>query len=387
VAMPFCMNRILYMGFLNYCFGVTLVVILTALWIRHWGLGGRWRMALLLAGFVLLLLTHPVPVAVFLLFTGVHTAASWKAMPTWGDRYRRAAWIAGMGVVALLWTGLFMDPTPHPPEPNYIQEYGWTSPVMWLLNLSALMPFQAVGYRAGAWLLFVVVGLGLIAAWRRSRGRISPAALCLMAISAACFGLYCIAPIAINRGFYFPDRFPILWILFLIASLAAMHPPRRWGMVAGAMAILVTCGSLVEQWSFVRSFERTINPALRAIPAKAGSVGLLLGQPKDMPEGLGFDPYRWAGVHYFRRSRAILANNPWMSNAYLIIRPRDPDSWSFLEPEQASRYLAAAARETKFDFVVQNEPFDPAMDAILSRQKFLPVSADGGRLRILARSR
>jgi hypothetical protein len=249
------------------------------------------------------------------------------------------------------------------------------------------MPFQAVGYRAGACLLFAVVGLAVIAAWWRSQRRISATALCLLSISAACFGLYCIAPIAINRGFYFPDRFPILWILFLIASLAAMHPPRRWGVAAGLLAILVTCGSLVQQWSFVRSFERTTSPALRTMPAKAGSVGLVLGQPKNMPEGLGFDPYRWAGVHYFRRSQAILANNPWMSNAYLIIRPRDPDGWSFLEPEQASRFLAAAATETEFDFVVQNEPYDAGMDAILARQGFLPAAADAGSLRILARSR
>jgi hypothetical protein len=147
------------------------------------------------------------------------------------------------------------------------------------------------------------------------------------------------------------------------------------------------CGSLLQQWNFVRSFERTTSAALRTMPAKAGSVGLLIGHPKNMPEGLGFDPYRWEGVHYFRRSQAILANNPWMSNAYLIIRPRDPDGWSFLEPEQASRSLAAATGETGFDFVVQNEPFDAGMDAILSRQKFTRSSGESGGLRIVARVR
>ena len=31
---PFCMNLLVYMGFMNYCFGVAQVLFLSGLWIR-----------------------------------------------------------------------------------------------------------------------------------------------------------------------------------------------------------------------------------------------------------------------------------------------------------------------------------------------------------------
>ena len=64
-GIPFCMSQLVYMGFLNYCIGVALALFLSGFWIRYWERLHPGRVAALLACFILMLLTHPVPVAVF----------------------------------------------------------------------------------------------------------------------------------------------------------------------------------------------------------------------------------------------------------------------------------------------------------------------------------
>src|SRR5664279_1675411 len=74
-AIPFCMNMAVFLGFLNYCYGVTLVFFLSGYWIRHAGRLAARQVAILLAGVILMLVTHPVPAAIFLLFIAFHFAA------------------------------------------------------------------------------------------------------------------------------------------------------------------------------------------------------------------------------------------------------------------------------------------------------------------------
>lgn len=71
-GIPFCMHILVYMGFLNYSFAVALVLFLCGMWIRFSDRFTIGRVAALLAGLVLTMLTHPIPVAVFLLFSGLY---------------------------------------------------------------------------------------------------------------------------------------------------------------------------------------------------------------------------------------------------------------------------------------------------------------------------
>ncbi|MEI9972616.1 MAG: hypothetical protein WDO73_11475 [Ignavibacteriota bacterium] len=73
-GLPFCMHLLVYMGFLNYCFAVALLLFQCGIWIRYSGMPTIGRVTLLFGGLLLMLFTHPVPVAVFLLFAGVYLA-------------------------------------------------------------------------------------------------------------------------------------------------------------------------------------------------------------------------------------------------------------------------------------------------------------------------
>jgi hypothetical protein len=67
-GLPFCMHLLVYMGFLNYSFGIALLLFLCGFWIRFSARLTPGRSATLLGGLVLMLLTHPVPVACFFFF-------------------------------------------------------------------------------------------------------------------------------------------------------------------------------------------------------------------------------------------------------------------------------------------------------------------------------
>ena len=54
---------------------------------------------------------------------------------------------------------------------------------------------------------------------------------------------------------------------------------------------------------------------LYRMPAvKAGSKGAIVMDDTSMflPPGLAFGPYRWVGAHYFRHSKAVLLNSPFL---------------------------------------------------------------------------
>jgi len=88
-----------------------------------------------------------------------------------------------------------------------------------------------------------------------------------------------------------------------------------------------------------------------------------------MPDGLSFNPYLWSGVPYFRRSRAILGNEPWMDERVMMLRPTHPDRWSYRDPDSARQALEAATAEAppvqSPDFVVQAGQIDWELDGIL----------------------
>jgi len=181
-----------------------------------------------------------------------------------------------------------------------------------------------------------------------------------------------------------------VWIAFLIAACAASHPPRGFGLLAGVTAVLVTGMVLTLQWLSVSDMAGQIGDAMNAAPAQAGSVGLIVGRQTGTPEGLAFNPYWWAAAAYFRRSRAILANTPWMELPIIMLKPVRPDRFSYLDPPEARRQLElmalGAGPPPALDFVVQNQPFADSMEMVLKRLGFVNVSGDEGLIRIFRRT-
>ena len=398
-GIPFCMNLLVYMGFLNYCFGVAQVLFLSGLWIRCRERFGPGRVTALLACFILTLLTHPVPVAVFLLFAGLHfvadllsaaAAGSWLWVPSLRARWRPLAMIVFMAGTASIWVGMFVDHSQHrPSQPSTVAQLGWIRAVAGALRLGHVVPFRSPSYRIGLLFLVATAGLALLLTFWKRGGRACSAAIAMIATSAICFAMLCLAPDSINGSSYFPDRFAIFWVMFLIAAAAALRPPRSWSLAAGVIALCATSVVLPFQWVNASRIASELGPVLEAPPAKAGSVGLLIGA-KHVREGdLWFAPLFWSGAHYFRRSGAILANAPWMEQTHIMIRPAHPDRWSSLGPYPAGLSLAIALREggavPGLSFIVREGPSSSVSEAVVSGLGWRPLTRDGGDLGIYAR--
>jgi len=395
-GMPFCMNALVYLGSLNYSIGVALTLFLCGFWIRCSGRLRSGRVTAVLACFLLTLFTHPVPVAIFLLFVGLHFAADLacaaKAGPGLWARSLQARWrpltmIALMAGTAAVWVGMFVNHSGHfRNQPSSVGEHGWIRAVSSLLKLWPVAPFTSPAYRGGLLFLLAMTGLFLfVGAWIH-KDRISPAAIAIIATGAICFTLFCIAPGSINGSGFFPERFAIFWVLFLIAATAGFRPPRLCSLAAGVTALCVTIAVLALQWVNVSRIAPEVSSVMDTLPAKAGSVGLIIGEKSSLPEGLSFDPFFWGGVHYFRRSRAILANAPWLDVPLVMIRPAHPDRWSYLNPLPAGEsllgVLSAGEAVPDLSFVVREGRPGAMTDAVISGLGWSPLTPNGGSLGI-----
>lgn len=397
-GIPFCMNALVYKGFLNYCLGVALALFLCGFWIRCQGRFRPRRVTALLVCFVLMLLTHPVPVAIFLLFAGLHfvadlahaaAAGSRLWAPSLRARWRPLAMLVLMAATAVLWVALFASQSQHVPSgPGAVFRYGWIRTVAGRLLLWPVIPFTSPSYRIGPVLLVVTAGLALLlSAWKQG-GRACSATIALLATAAICFTLACVAPESINGSYYFPDRFAVFWVLLLIAAAAASRPPRRWSLAAGVMALCVTCAVLLVQWVNTSRIALEMRPVLDAPLAQAGSVGLIIGGKASRGGDLVFEPFLWGGAHYFRRSGAILANAPWMDLPIVMLRPAHPNRWSYLNPYSAglslSRALTAGGAPSDLSFVVRDGPSSAAAEALLSGPGWSPLTRTSGAFCIYA---
>ena len=409
VAIPYCMNLMLYSGFLNYCVGVALVLFLLGFWIRYWRQLCARRITTLLVCFTLLLFTHPVPAAVFLLAIGVHfgvdlARASAADLGLWvsclRERWRPLAMIAFMAGTSAVWVSMFIDPSQQPSSAaskiaqygRKITHYDWIHKLTTALNLSGITPFTWPTYRLGLALPLAISGLACLAGVWKHRGHVSSSAIALITASAICFTLYCFAPYAINGingSSLFSDRFAIFWIVFFAAAAAALHPPSRWSFAAGVIAFCVTGALLSVQWVNISKIARDITPVLQATPAEAGSIGLIISADNVDSANLNFHPFRWSGAHYFRRSKAVMANTPWMDSPIIMIRPVYADRWSYLDPSPAGSSLLTAMDNgdavSELSLFVVNGASDPGMEEIISHFHWAPLTPSNGEVTIFAR--
>ncbi|MGD0577491.1 MAG: hypothetical protein ABSC08_01055 [Bryobacteraceae bacterium] len=397
-GIPFCMNALVYKGFLNYCLGVAVALFLCGFWIRGQGRFRPGRAAALLVCFVLMLLTHPVPVAVFVLFAGLHFVADLARAAAAGSglwlaslraRWWPLAMIALMAATAALWVALFASQSQHVPSGlGAVFRYGWIRTVDGRLLLWPVLPFTSPSYRIGPVLLVVTPGLALMVSVWKQGGRAGCATIALIATAAICFTSVCIAPESINGSHYFPDRFAVFWVVLLIAAAAASRPPRQWSLAAGVMALCVSCAVLLLQWVNVSRIALEMRPLLEAPPAQVGSVGLVIGGKASRGGDLVFEPFLWGGAHYFRRSGAILANAPWMDLPIVMLRPAHPNRWSYLNPYSAglslSRALTAGGAPSDLSFVVRDGPSSAAAEALLSGPGWSPLTRTSGAFCIYA---
>jgi hypothetical protein len=273
-----------------------------------------------------------------------------------------------MGIGALAWVSLFFRAEPggaH--EANHVSTMGWFVSFATEVQLYPVAPFSRLSERAVLGLLLSFACVALMA--HLGKRSLRPAPVTLLAASGACFLLFLVAPERINGSFYFAERFPILWVLFLLVGTAAIRGPRGWNVAAGGLAVLVTLVVLFQQRINVRRIASEIAVEQKLPAAPPGSVGMIVSPTRFVPYGLGFNPYMWCGVEYFRRSHAILANDPWMELPLIMLEPTHPNRWSFHDPDaEFGPFVISAAEGTAardLDFVVQMGSSDFEIDRLL----------------------
>jgi hypothetical protein len=397
-GLPFCLHMLLYMGFLNYSLALAVLLFQCGCWIRYADRLTARRVAALTGGLVLMLLTHPVPAAVFLAFAGLYTLTemaydaaageSWRKF--WRVRRAPLALCVAMALVSMAWVSRFLERVPSGAfDRSYVSMWGWFNAVATELQLYPVAAFNLFRDRAGAMVLMAFTGIALVAGLWQNRRNIRPAATALLVSSGACFLLYCVVPERMNASFYFAERFPILWVLFLLAGTAALPLSRRWSIAAGGLAVCVTAILLLQQRANVAAIGSRIARMQQLPPPKAGSVGLIAAASRETPHGLQFHPYMWSAAHYFRRSRAILANDPWMNSPLIMLAPVRADRWSYLDPGDAGKALIGgkvSGEDTRdLDFVVQMGPPDSGIDGLMHRYGWSDTGRPNALLRIYRR--
>jgi hypothetical protein len=395
-GLPFCMHRLVYMGFLNYCIGLAVALFLCGYWIRWSTRMSRRSLAVLTGTYVVLMVIHPAPLVIFLLFAGMYTTTALvrnviTGSGTWVsaicENRVQFSMIVALGLLATLWLSFFVV-RPHATPPDVGASVKKPAAVLWTQNaidelkLYVVLPFSSPGYRSGPFLLVCIAALALAWACRRGPLRLPAAAIACAAFSLFCFTLHVVAPAYFNGGTYIGDRFAVAFVMFLIAAAAAAQPAvSGWRYAIPVVAVTVAVPVLYFQWQQTSAIAADLNWVLTAPPMPARSIGFIVGQRSDVQEhtGLMFDPYLVAGAHYFRRSHAIMGNALWMDLPHIMLRPTRSAPWHFVKPQHTAEYLLRArntgATRPEITFLVRAGSQTALVNGLVTELGFTPAAS------------
>jgi hypothetical protein len=325
LAFPFVLHNLLFLGFYNYSFGIAATFFVCGFWLRyHDDLTWR-RSAVFAAAALVLLFTHPVTLAVTLMFLAVHLGCSAMLTVLSSPEPFRAALVQiparysrqllhVLGASCLLfYPALFVTPgaVTHP----VFALWQIRKQVTRLIEMTPLTPILRTPYQT---VLLVTALLALLLALKGIRqqktGWWSSRAFPTLIFAASCTVVFILAPDSMNNSALFDDRFPIFSVTFTAAAAAAATLTRRQAAVV-ASGVLGACVFLLYQQSDVlKPVFADAAMVTNVQPAPAGLRAVIVsdrgpGQVAD----LNFCPYMWMGVHYVRRSEAVLLNIPWLS--------------------------------------------------------------------------
>jgi hypothetical protein len=370
LAFPLGLNRMLFLGFYNFCFGVATAVFLAGYWIRNFD-RLTWKRTLTLTALVALLaFMHPMALLLGVMFIGLHTAVllwtrareqQWKAALAGSRRVvLHAIWAAA----PLAWIAAYTTASRvglDPPKWFRVFTFAFAT---------TLAPFRPTGYRGPLALVSVaILVLAALRLFRRDRGR--PADLALALAGAACLAVYVVAPPDMNYNAHVPDRFPIFGTLFLAAFAAGRRLSPR--LERAALVALAGVSVYLLGWQFIGK-QRIIDllrPVYDAPVAQARVRAALVADHAIQPYGAypnNFTPWVWAGAHYLRRSKALFMNFAWLRSPVMIVQPRQPSPCGYEDPYPMLECLQVAGftRWGRPDVLVAVEP-RPVLASELAR--------------------
>jgi hypothetical protein len=367
---PFVFNKFVYLGFYNFALGAALALILCAYWLRDPMRLSGWRRAWFLVLVVVILLTHPIPLLVAFLVIGTHlltiviTVAA-QLPGLWTQRLWRAIRECRTAIVSLLlacvaslYVLLFVSGAGSTGYPTIAESL---ERVRKLFLFGPISPFQVWYYALPLGLIVFAVGFRVAILVFRRRMVWSQPQLVLLGAGTFCALLYTVAPGTFSGGSGFDQRFPIFAVLFILAALGsgtAFEQGRCRGAII-VVTIVVSIASLIYQIEFCRHYQVAVD-LYRLPPVKAGAKGAIIMDDTSMflPPGLAFGPYRWVAANYFRHSKAVLLNSPFLYTGTMPIKVA-PSSLTAMNrqgteitPMTMERILVSYSPTDLVDFVV-----------------------------------
>lgn len=386
LVFPFVFNKFVYLGFYNFALAVALTLILCAYWLRDPLRLSGWRRYRFLMLVILVLLTHPIPLLVAFLVMGTHlliliiTAAA-RLPGLWRKRLWLAVGESRTAIVSMLiacsaslYVLLFVSGAGNAKFSTMAESL---VKVRKVILFGPISPFQVWYYALPLGLLVLGVSLPVMVLAFRRRIEWSQPQLALLVVGVLSVLFYIVAPEAFSGGSFFDQRFPIFAVLFILAALGSNQVFERGGYRGAVIvaAIVVGIGSLIYQMEFCRRYQVAVD--LYRLPAvKAGAKGAIVIDDASifLPPGLAFGPYRWVGAHYFRHSKAVLLNAPFLYTGTMPLKiapssltPLNPLG-SEINPRAMERVLFSYSPRDEVDFVVfiGNSDHLPA-DSLFSR--------------------
>ncbi len=384
-------------GFLNCCFAAGVMLWSFGVWISlgtddrlfNGPAPGARLVALLGAHAVLLavlVLSHPVPLMVLLLFTAsdlllrlfTRPGLLWRslapqvaafAMTCWAFLYPVLLAQKGQAAAVLPGAGFHLDVFWELLAGTRLGYFAG-------LNLHTLPGWLAIVARAG--LLAVAPGVSalLMTSPPSTKTRPQPAFLravetpsgrllliCLIFLAATVF-----FPRSLNHSYFFPQRmWDIVWLLVLACAAAATPSPRTRHRlaVAGLALIVITALTGLPALSRIARAQQQ----LAAAPLPRGKYGLFL-EPDSAEQGRGaattYPVYSWAGARAFAANHAILLNSPWLGLTILPVR----DAAAGLNPLLVNG-LPSTYSESPLALTHALSDPDPSRETVLARAEIL----------------
>jgi hypothetical protein len=385
---PFIFNKFVYLGFYNFVFATALTLILCAYWLRDPLRLRGWRRYTFLALVVLVLLSHPIPLLVAFMVMGAHllaliVTAAGKSSGTSTGKNRLWAAVrefspAILSLLLACLTSAYVLLFVTGGGGSKFSTMGESLvKVRKLIMFGPISPFQVWYYALPLGLLLAGVALPVLVLALLRRLAWSLPQLVLLGVGGFCALLYLVAPDTFSGGSSFDQRFPIFALLFILAAFASSAAFER-GRVRVAIAVFalaVSVGGLVYQVEFCRRYQLAAD-LYRMPVVKAGTKGAIVMDDASiyLPPGLAFGPYRWVGTHYFRHSKAILLNSPFLYTGTMPLKiapsaltPLNPLG-SEINPMSMGRVLLSDHPVNEVDFVVfVGDAEHLSADSMLSR--------------------
>lgn len=331
LAIPFLLNRYLFLGFYGYIMSVGFALAAMGIWLRP-DRGKLSRRAAFLLLTALTLFSHPVPYLLLIGFCWLELAAGWwnvrRAAPESGDVVPQAS----RGDLATLVTGSALTLyIAHYAHSGGLYQYEWLAnwdiKLLRIVNVfrtGDVLPLRVPAYTLvlGAVLLVATV-VALAQSRRDSKSGAFTRVQMVVGFALLILLALPFLPRTMNGSGFFVERFDI-WPPFLfIAAATSIQLSRIQKLVSAIVASFALLVALFFLNSYLGPIARALDPS--ALPAKslAGEHLLWITQSR-IPSDLTYDPYILSTVRLVDRGGAMLVNGPWLDLQIMMLADNGP---------------------------------------------------------------